>query len=209
MSNKYLLFISPHLDDVIFSISEYIDKMIDNNYQIIIATVFTKSNSSLLKNLIGDYYMYGDYITRILEDKNAIKSVNKNIIIKHLDFPEQMFRKTNNIIKPIFEKINNIIANYNVEKTFFPLSIGNHKDHKIIYNVSLLYRKKINIYYYFDYPYCTINLNTKTYLSSLGNFEKIELVDLYQFICHPIYKSCPILILLLKMLCNIFIYLLQ
>ena len=90
MSNKYLLFISPHLDDVIFSISEYIDKMIDNNYQIIIATVFTKSNSSLLKNLIGDYYMYGDYITRILEDKNAIKSVNKNIIIKHLDFPEQM-----------------------------------------------------------------------------------------------------------------------
>ena len=210
MLNKYLLFISPHLDDVVFSLSDYISNMIAKNHLIIIATVFTKSNLSILENLTGDYYLYGDYKTRVLEDKNAIKSINKNIIIEHLDFPEEIFRKHyNTIYTPLIIKINFIIKKYNVEKIYFPLAIGNHTDHKIVYNVSQFYKNKFNTYYYFDYPYCAIDLNTKFYLSTLGNFQKIYFIDICNFMNHPIYNSTPKLFLFLKMVFNIFLYLIH
>lgn len=209
MLNKYLLFISPHLDDIIFSLEEYINEMISCNYKIIIATVFTKSNLKVLKKLKGDYFLYGNYKTRILEDINAIKLIDENIIIEHLNFPEEIFRKSNNINNSIIKSIDKLVTKYNIEKIFFPLSIGNHVDHKIVYNLSFNFKNKLNVFYYFDYPYCTIHLNTKVYLSSLGYFESLKITDLYNFFCNPIYKSCPKIILLFKMFYNILLYFLN
>ena len=63
----YKLFISPHLDDIIFSLGSLIET-ISQNTNIIIATVFTKENKEKLEKMTGELYTYGNYKKRLIED---------------------------------------------------------------------------------------------------------------------------------------------
>jgi hypothetical protein len=201
------LFISPHLDDVIFSLGSFILKSIN---RIIICTVFTKKNNDILKTLEGDYYLYGDYTTRVREDFKTIYNFKKNIIILHLDIPEEMFRVTNDGISNIIHsKLNTIINTYSIDSIYFPLAIGYHTDHKLIYETSLLLRNQNNIKYYFDYPYCTMKFNETIRLSDFGIFRKICVNDIVEYYTNPINRSCPWVFRLVKIIYFLFIYLLN
>ena len=185
---SYHLFISPHLDDVIFSLTSYIKNL---NKPSIIVTLFTQSNNTLLKTLKGDYYLYGDYQTRSIEDYQTIDKLNRTIIVKHLNFPEALFRKTtynlySHINDPITQKINTLINEYNVKTIYFPLGIGFHPDHTITYNLNQYYKKKYIIKFYFDYPYTTMRLAENARLSQLGIFNKLDLNDVVLFYRNPI-----------------------
>ena len=202
MKKSYHLFISPHLDDVIFSLGSYIKNL---NKPSIIVTLFTKTNNTILKTLKGDYYLYGDYETRISEDYQVIKNLDKSIIIYHLNFPEALFRKdTSNLNTSIITKINTIINKYNVKTIYFPLGIGCHPDHKIAYNLNHYYTKKYSIKFYFDYPYATMRLAENARLSQLGIFNKVGFSDILLFYRNPINQSCPILIRLFNIIYFVF-----
>ena len=197
MLKLFDLFISPHLDDVIFSLGSYILK---SSNSIIVCTVFTKKNNDILKTLQGDYYLYGDYSTRVREDFTTIYNLKKNIIILHLDIPEEMFRETNDgIINIIHTKLNTIINTYSINSIYFPLAIGYHTDHILIYETSLLLRNN-NIKYYFDYPYCTMKFNTTIRLSDFGIFNKMYLNDIVLYFTNPINRSCHWIFRLVKII---------
>lgn len=206
-----LLFVSPHLDDIVFSLGDYISKL---DKEIIIVTVFTKKNNQKLKKFTGDYYAYANYEQRIKEDEiamNILKSKNPNISVKYLDLEDEIFRDTNDFIQ---DEINNSFINLledfkgEIEKVYLPLCVGHHLDHIITFNsYKIFINNKIPVEYYLDYPYATMNFYTKVRLSDFGNFqEKIQLIDLYNYYINPINRCNHPIIRIIKMFIYLYTY---
>ncbi|VVU95034.1 hypothetical protein CPAV1605_759 [seawater metagenome] len=210
MDKKYNLFISPHLDDVVFSLSQVLKNMIALEENIIIATVFTQENPELLKTFTGDYYHYANYPERKREDKNVITKLSSKIKIIYLDLQDEIFRKENNekkIILEIREKINKLLNDFNIINIYCPLGIGYHLDHIITYTAINFFSNKYQINLYYDYPYCTIKLNKITRLSEFGIFqEQLHIQDLIDYYNNPIYSSCFFLIRIIKIIILLFKY---
>ena len=97
------LILSPHLDDALFSMSNF---LVNTYCDILLVTLFTKEEKH---NLTNDYAMYANIAKRKIEDKNAINKVKKlnphiRIEIKYLDLPDQIFRNRNVNINADIEK---------------------------------------------------------------------------------------------------------
>jgi LmbE family N-acetylglucosaminyl deacetylase len=216
LPNKtYHLFVSPHLDDIIFSTGSILQKILDYNQHVIIATVFTKENNELLNNFNGDYYHYANYRERKIEDKKAMKKFNStNLIIKYFDLDDEIFRnytsvnyEDNSIINYIINNIEQICSEYNVNTIYSPLAIGYHKDHLITFSALQRLKNKYLIKYYYDYPYCNIKLNTIVRLSDFGIFESnLMLKNIIEYYNNPIYSSCNPLIRIIKIIILLLTY---
>ena len=112
------LFISPHLDDIIFSLGDFI---LNTQEKVMIVTVFTKKNNDKLNKLSKEYFAYGDYETRLKEDALAMINLNKNIIVNYLDFEDQIFRESDyNILNQIESKLNDILSENIISKIYIP-----------------------------------------------------------------------------------------
>jgi len=200
------LFISPHLDDIIFSLGDFI---LNTNNKIMIVTIFTKKNNDKLKKLPKEYYAYGDYDVRLKEDTLAMINLNKDIVVKYLDFEDQIFRESdNNILNKIESKLNDILNENIISRIYIPLGIGLHPDHIITFNACYNIKHDNKIYYY-DFPYYSIKLNTKVRLSQFGIFEKfLNLCDVLEYYNDPINESCHFILRGLKILyfCLIYIF---
>ena len=98
-----LVFISPHLDDAIWSCGDFIRQLTDKNKNVLIVTIFSSVEQELgssWRNSVSSYW-------RKIENDKAVKSVR----VKHisLGFYEAALRKYKN--KYIYENINEIITN--------------------------------------------------------------------------------------------------
>ena len=199
-----ILILSPHLDDAIFSLSSL---LLNYKGNVVIATLFTQENKH---NFKGDYALYADMKTRKLEDYNAfekIMSYNQNIFIKriYLNLPDELFRSNNlEINKLIQDKLLNIKNNYNFKAIYCPLAIGEHTDHILTYNNCIKIFKNSHILFYCDYPYCNLKLNTIKRLNSLQINHTLKLTynDVKEYYCHPIYKSSPFFIRIVRIIIN-------
>lgn len=206
-----LLFVSPHLDDIIFSLGDYISKL---DQEIIIVTVFTKKDNQKLKKFTGDYYAYANYDQRIKEDGLAmdiLKSKNPNISVKYLDLEDEIFRDNNDFIQgEINQSFINLLKDFEgeIEKVYLPLCVGHHLDHILTFNTYKIFLKNnIPVEYYLDYPYATMNFYTKVRLSDFGNFqERIQIIDLYNYYINPINRCNHPIIRSIKMLIYIYTY---
>ena len=191
------IYISPHFDDVIFSLGS---ELLKNKNKKLIITVFTESDELILSKLNGDMYNYGNYKVRKQED---IKVVNEiyNTYYLHLGFKEELFRKNDiNIQENIRKKIINIIDKNNVNNIYIPLGVGRHKDHLIVYE-SLNDINFENKYFYYEFPYSHITLNRKVRNIELNIIhEWISISDLINFYYAPIYLSCNVLLRILLIL---------
>ena len=157
---KYdLLFISPHLDDVVYSCSQMIRKQIKNN-KILVVTIFTHYP----ENNNDNPFLNGDL--RIKEDKTALSSLGVDYM--HLHYSELMIRNNmsnynffQQIIEPIktllylgndnyltyniHYDIQKIINDYSIKETYYPGAIGFHPDHILTYRSC--YNLKIQSYF--------------------------------------------------------------
>ncbi len=154
------IFLSPHLDDVVFSVGGYVYQLSKKELQVETWTIFAgqnppRSERTQIANEIISRWGYGEQTTkkRIAEDQNAL-SILENQKEYYFDFLDAIYRKNDlgeNIIKgePDFIKefqpnqYQNIIAEL---KTFLrpklenslpcnlylPLAMGNHPDHKVL-----------------------------------------------------------------------------
>ena len=199
----YKLFLSPHLDDIIFSLGNYLKKV--SNYQnIIIATVFTKENQKKLNKMKGEMYVYGNYKKRIEEDKNAMDEL-KGARVIYFDLEDEIFRSNESKLKmelKISNKIYKLLLNYDITDIYLPLGIGYHNDHILVNNsVYHLNLSNYNLYYYYDYPYCNNKLNLLTRLSDYGIFNiSLNLEILNEYYKDPIYSSLNFFIKSIKVL---------
>lgn len=205
MTNGKIIFISPHLDDVILSCGEFVAKLRNTKREVLVITIFSgtpmSENISHAAKLFHDSCNLGDNAMhfRKNEDEKAMKLLDVEYI--HIGELESLYRKntdgtykyneiehifttdtSNEIdtIKCLSSKIENIFANMNIDKIYIPLGIGNHIDHvitrKSIENIaSKFFFKK---YYYEDTPYvCNLESNNYSELTSELNSFVIKVTD--------------------------------
>ena len=191
----YSLILSPHLDDALYSMSSFLC----NHYgDVIIATLFTREVEN---DYQGHYALYADMKTRKKEDVSAIKKIeemNMHIRIKmiYLDLPDQIFRsKCSHIEEPIYDAFHNLHDTYEISAIYCPLGIGKHYDHILTHNICKEVFHANKTFFYYDYPYCTLNLNVQTRLNQLGlkQSDTIHCSDMYNHYICPIYSSTPII----------------
>lgn len=156
-----IFYISPHFDDAIGSCGGKIYQDILNKNDVAIITIFSKTKtpySDYAKSLHEYWNLKNPINDRNRENENACQILNAKII--NLNYLDAIYRThNNNYLYPedgdIFKDINNY--DYNLKELieedllkkidkdsilYFPLSVGNHVDHIITYQVGLALKKK-------------------------------------------------------------------
>lgn len=180
-STKSALFISPHLDDVVFSCGGTLAKMSAEGWYTILCTIFTKSIDNpqgfalacqLDKNLPGDI----DYMKlRRAEDNAAARHLNVSEIL-HLNFPEAPHRGYNSapelfagvlagddIWRKVVEHLALLDEIHQPEIVFAPQGLGNHCDHLQTIDAVLNVFDTGKTVWYYDTPYVIRQPNAQTY----------------------------------------------
>lgn len=155
---KTILYLSPHLDDAVFSCSGHIKAEIDSGNRAIVATVFTK----------------GDHVHRKKEDLRALKKCGaEHIWLEELDAP---FREIfyNSFERIIFGDTKNftislvsLIQTVKPDQVIVPLAVGTHIDHRIVFDAATRLMD-IDLLFYADRPYSLIQGATELRLNTLG-----------------------------------------
>lgn len=180
-NEKTALFISPHLDDVIFSCGGTLAKMRGEGWRTILCTVFTKSVANpqgfalachLDKNLAPE----ADYMKlRRSEDCRAAKILDVSEIL-HLNFPEAPHRGYHSApelfddLKPHDEIWKSVAEHFELlddihqpAVVFAPQGIGNHCDHRQTIDAALEVFAEEKIKWYYDTPYIIRQPDAKNY----------------------------------------------
>jgi LmbE family N-acetylglucosaminyl deacetylase len=168
------IFLSPHLDDVVFSCGGFIWDLTSAGQDVEIWTICAadplKSDlSSFAASLHSDWGLGDDaYVIRRTEDKNACKILGASP--RYLDYLDCIYRQApggdhyyqkeedifggldreeNNLINRLVGELETSLP----EKTNLvaPLGIGNHVDHELTRKAAS--RLSYHPYYYADYPY--------------------------------------------------------
>ena len=178
------LIISPHMDDAFLCLGGYILSRFQKE-QIEVIDVFSFDPWTIDEK--------GDKKKRILIRKAEERSNSKivNIPVHFWDYPAAWkergyscwddkinFKKDCELIKEIELKIKMILINKNIQRLYFPLGIGGHIDHKILYSIGLQLNSihcKTKIFFYEDLPYA-LNQNfwCKADIFSLKNIKSKE-----------------------------------
>jgi LmbE family N-acetylglucosaminyl deacetylase len=190
---KSALFISPHLDDVIFSCGGMLAKMSAEGWHTILCTIFTKSVDNpqgfalacqLDKNLTAEI----DYMKlRRAEDAAAARRLNVSEIL-HLNFLEAPHRGYNsapelfagvraddNIWEKVVEHLMLLNEIHQPEIVFAPQGLGNHCDHLQTIEAVLKVFDIEKILWYYDTPYVIRQPKAEKYSKLPGNLsEKVE-----------------------------------
>ena len=165
------LFISPHLDDAVFSCGGTLARLSAEGWQTILATVFTKSvpnptgfalECQLDKGLSAGV----DYMAlRREEDQRAAKKAGVNGLL-WLDRPEaphrgyegapDLFgeiRQGDEIWAAIAEDLRGLIRRYGPGIIFAPQALGGHVDHRQVIRAALDVVPTEQVLWYRDLPY--------------------------------------------------------
>ena len=168
-------FISPHFDDICFSMSGLIQNL--KEYEKTVINIFT--NSCYIRRMSMPYLdqlKRMELISEIRKNEDTIfcKKYNANQI--NLGFFEA---STKSIIneqennKLIYEKLKEVI-NFNEEKLIFiPMGIGNHEDHLQVFNIfkNIINKKtQIKFIIYEDLPYAHVRNDRYLRIGELSNF---------------------------------------
>lgn len=163
-----ILYISPHLDDVVFSCAAHIEKSRKEGNPVVVASLFTE----------------GDHTDRKLEDLAALKMLDADC--RWLGYLDAPFRNDyyNSFERIIFgdakedaPNISELVDAIQPHLIVAPLGVGNHIDHRMAFESVKRVKSSLPIIYYEDQPYASVigatelRLNQLGYLSQLPNFE--------------------------------------
>lgn len=197
MQNK--LIVAPHSDDAILSLGGILCKSKDY----FVLNIFSTCAWSILPNLNNP-----KKITKKnnLEEKKALSKIN--IDYKLMKLPEALLRgykkwnddlnieKDHKIIKKINSKLNKILPK--VKEIYFPLAIGSHTDHQLIYQIGIKMiknqprLKNKTIFFYEDLPY-SINSEVKKKINQINVNSTFNVTPNYVPINETIEQKCKLL----------------
>lgn len=161
------IYISPHLDDAIYSCSERIKESTNQKKKVLIVTVFTKCNHESIRKA-----------------EDLIACTNFNCEWMHLNFKDSgmytKFQKSKQFLfgrhdsGEIYDRLIHLIQLHSTSdtKVLFPLSIGFHPDHSCIFKIGLnfLWNQSRNILFYEDFPY-KLNESNREFLFQYYNIQ--------------------------------------
>jgi LmbE family N-acetylglucosaminyl deacetylase len=169
-----IIFLSPHLDDAVFSCPAKILDEVQTGARVIVATIFSRCGSNRQSRAL--------YARRRSEDKKAVRSLGAREC--WLGFPDAPFRQSsyNSFRRIIFESapedtgyaeeiakvLDNLCNQLRPVKVYCPLGIGTHIDHRITFDAVSLLRTRVPIVYYEDRPYAIVRYAVRLRLTNLG-----------------------------------------
>jgi LmbE family N-acetylglucosaminyl deacetylase len=162
---RRVLFISPHLDDAVLSCAATIAQAVNRGHDVLVVTCFS-SPGCLINDSLQCHYQ-----RRKQDDINALSVLGARSL--HLDFVDAPFRHATyngfstilfhhtlpEIERPLAEeivkKLNDVITPFDI--LYFPLGVGGHIDHHIVFESSrLISQKNSDIKLYEEIPYALI-----------------------------------------------------
>ncbi len=170
------VFVSPHLDDAVFSCGGTIAKLTASNKRVLILNVFTKYPYKIKKKAIVSTE------ARYEEERRAAQYLSCKS--ENLDELSAIFRRSEySAIKNLFRppvpadqewlpKLSALIADkldcFEYTYLYAPLGVGWHVDHVLCHLAVRDAAKGKNIFFYEDAPYCLIPHWTEYRLRELG-----------------------------------------
>ena len=170
------------MDDAILSCAGSLCLWTSQGHEVTVLTVFTTCGEAPMP--IKDLY-----VERRKNDIDALKYLPCSY--QHLGFTDAPFRNKNfnsfasilfhheNIPEPFVEGLEDALTKAidcsNADTIFFPLGIGGHIDHHIVYLLSLKYLNKKSICYYEDLPYLFVPGWRKLRLKKLGIVQSADI----------------------------------
>lgn len=181
MKKYQAIFISPHLDDAVFSCGGRIQHELKKG-PVLVINFFTDypENIKQMGVSLGK--------ERLSEEKNAATFLgyeSKNLMELDAVLRNPHYKKITNLFKNItveesayVESLRNKIFlalnELSFETIYVPLAVGWHVDHQILFQVFLPWLGKKNIKFYEDAPYCFVKDLTRLRLNQLGEKNMIQ-----------------------------------
>lgn len=147
------LFISPHLDDAVFSCAALIQQLVAKGTRVIVATVFTEGSH--------------DYPQRRDEDFKALHLLGAEAIhLGHLDAPDrdppyQTFREIifgwheadSSTLQAVTHSLASCLSQTKATHLYAPLGVGTHVDHRLAHDAARQLQGLTSLTFYEDRPY--------------------------------------------------------
>ena len=157
---RVALVLSPHLDDAVLSCLGHIQRLRQEGWKVVIATVFTESDAS--ESAL--------YRVRRSEDRRAARLLGATTV--HLGFLDAPFRSSRygnfcgivfgrareypQTLAHVAEKIGQLTRRLRPEQILAPLAVGNHVDHRLVRDAALLALDRSQLLFYEDRPYAFV-----------------------------------------------------
>ena len=162
------LFISPHLDDAVFSCATLIQRLVAKGTRVVVATVFTEGSH--------------DYGQRRDEDLNALHSLGAEALhLGHLDAPDRMppyqtFREIifgwhdadSQTLQAVTHSLTDCLNQTHATHLYAPLGVGTHVDHRLVHDSARQLQGPQTLTFYEDRPYAYAEGATELRLRELG-----------------------------------------
>ena len=165
---KRILFLSPHLDDAVLSCGVRIHQSVQEGFEAIVASIFTSPGVETVES-VQDLYL-----KRKRDDKRAIEFLGAKA--EHLDFIDAPFRNKRyhnfstilfhhqlpeseeDVVNAVSVRLRKLIEYLQPYEVHFPLGVGGHIDHHILFESSrLLWDIRTQFNYYEDLPYSLLS----------------------------------------------------
>ena len=171
------VFISPHLDDAVFSCGGRIAQL-QQEGPVLVLNLFTR--------YLADLKIHGAVMgeQRHQEERDAAEFLGfESRCLDELDAPfrRDAYRKLGNLFRPpcqqdldwlpsLRDKLFGILTGMNFDELYVPLGIGWHVDHVLTYLTFETWADKEQLLYYEDAPYCCIPHATRYRLNDIANY---------------------------------------
>ena len=159
------IFISPHLDDAVFSCGGTIAKLVEEG-PVLVLNLFTRYLSEVkIRGVVLGNERYQEEVDAA--DFLGFESLNLGEL--DVSFRREAYRQLGNIFRPplaedlawlptLREKVFAVLAALDYQQLYVPLGIGWHVDHVLTFLLFEPWATQENLCFYEDAPYCSILL---------------------------------------------------
>lgn len=178
-SHYRAVFISPHLDDAVFSCGGEIARLVEEG-PVLVLNLFSRylSEVKIRGVVLGD--------ERYQEEADAASFLgfeSRNLGELDVSFRREAYKKLGNIFRPpvaedmdwlptLREKVFSVLAELDCQQLYVPLGIGWHVDHVLTHLLFEPWAGRENLLYYEDAPYCCIPHSTRYRLDELAIYPR-------------------------------------
>ncbi|HEV1882529.1 TPA: PIG-L family deacetylase, partial [Streptococcus pneumoniae] len=172
-NNTKYIFLSPHLDDAIFSCSDYISKLTSEGEIVLVITIFSGYPlSQQLQPSAKQFHKLcnlGKYPIEERKKEDRLACERLQCDFRHLSYYECLYRKDRNgnfLYRHIYSELKNedTLKNDIIKEllmhlddkcvVYCPLSLGDHVDHVFVNSIGrALEFMRYKVIYYEDFPY--------------------------------------------------------
>ncbi|MEW6159656.1 MAG: PIG-L family deacetylase [Verrucomicrobiota bacterium] len=201
-----ILFLSPHLDDAVFSCGARILREREAGHRVVVATIFSRGGS--------DRRSVSIYLERRAEDEKALRKFGAEPL--WLDLADAPFRnvyyrsfreivlgwspKDRLVISKLGSTLDETVRKIKPERMYWPLAVGTHIDHRLTFRAALAFANSAaETIFYEDRPYALVRGAVRLRLKQIeadveesrlaADFEDGDLAELRERFCKSFRKA--------------------